>query len=265
MEWDRLLSPRRVACGGPARDPQHEPARSVFERDWDRVLFSAAFRRMHDKTQVFPLPEDDVVHSRLTHSLEVASVGRSLGKFVGLKLQERHSNVVPDDVANIVAAAALAHDIGNPPFGHAGEDAIAEFFRSPEGERALESLTESERRDLKAFEGNAQGFRLLTRLQLESDNGLHLTAATLAAFTKYPRTSDKALGDEDHASRKKHGLMQADVDTFRSVAQETGLMERVTRPSATENTSGVARATMAATAATSAAPSACVKTRLRVS
>lgn len=227
MEWQQLLSQRRVACGGAVSEPQAEPARSVFERDWDRILFSSAFRRMHDKTQVFPLPEDDVVHSRLTHSLEVASVGRSLGNLVGLTLQERIDTVRPNDVADIVAAAALAHDIGNPPFGHAGEDAIAEFFRSDIGKRALGSLSESEKRDFTAFEGNAQGFRLLTRLQLESDNGLHLTAATLAAFTKYPRISDEEVGDATQASRKKHGVLQADISTFAAVCRETGLIERI--------------------------------------
>jgi len=131
MDWDQLLSKRRVSSDGRVSESAVEPGRSTFERDRDRILFSTAFRRMHDKTQVFPLPEDDVVHSRLTHSLEVSSVGRSLGKIVGKSIARGNSPFDAHDVADIVAAACLAHDIGNPPFGHAGEDAIAAFFRSP--------------------------------------------------------------------------------------------------------------------------------------
>lgn len=234
MDWRKLLSRRRVSFDGALHEPSPEVARSVFERDWDRVLFSTAFRRMHDKTQVFPLPEDDVVHSRLTHSLEVASVGRSLGKRVGRTICERYkierSDFDQHDVGDVVAAACLAHDIGNPPFGHAGEDAIASFFRSDVGNVLLRELSARERADLQAFEGNAQGFRLITRLQLEADKGLHLTAATLAAFCKYPREAGDDIKVKDRASKKKHGVFQEDLTILVSIAAEVGL-----RPSVSEN------------------------------
>jgi dGTPase len=232
MEWQRLLSRKRVSFDGSLRDPSREVARSAFERDWDRLLFSTAFRRMHDKTQVFPLPDDDVVHSRLTHSLEVASVGRSLGKRVGQTICERYridtaSEFDPHDVGDVVAAACLAHDIGNPPFGHAGEDAIAAFFRSEAGATWLAGLSERERADLRAFEGNAQGFRQITRLQLEVDGGLQLTAAVLAAFSKYPRESGDDLNVEDRASTKKHGVFQEDLAALTAITTEMGLKASV--------------------------------------
>jgi dGTPase len=232
MEWHRLLSRKRVRFDGGLREPSPEIARSAFERDWDRLLFSTAFRRMHDKTQVFPLPEDDVVHSRLTHSLEVAGVGRSLGKRVGQAICARYgidpvTQFDPHDVGDVVAAACLAHDIGNPPFGHAGEDAIAAFFRSGGGEAALSGLSDSERSDLQSFEGNAQGFRVITRLQVEVDGGLQLTAATLAAFSKYPRPSGGDAPNRAGASTKKHGVFQEDVPALAAVATETGLSPSV--------------------------------------
>jgi dGTPase len=182
LDWQKLLSPKRLKNDGTLLEKPEEPERSAFERDWDRVLFSTA----HDKTQVFPLPEDDVVHSRLTHSLEAASVGRSLGVAVGKKIRERDQRAerFPQDMGAVVAAACLAHDIGNPPFGHSGESAIASFFEHGEGNQFLAQLSDRERMDLLKFEGNAQGFRLLSRLQLEGDGGMQLTAATLAAFTK---------------------------------------------------------------------------------
>ncbi|HET9959671.1 MAG TPA: deoxyguanosinetriphosphate triphosphohydrolase [Polyangiaceae bacterium] len=228
MDWLELLCRKRVSHTGEVWETPRELGRSPFERDWDRILFSAAFRRMHDKTQVFPLPDDDVVHSRLTHSLEVASVGRSLGQLVGRTVCERHAidherGFDFHDVGDVVAAACLAHDIGNPPFGHAGEDAIAMYFRSAAGASAVQSLSERERADFESFEGNAQGFRLLTRLQLEVDGGLQLTAAALAAFSKYPREAGVDLRQEGRTSRRKHGLFQSDTAVFEVVARETGL------------------------------------------
>jgi dGTPase len=229
MNWAQLMSRARIDCTGAARPSVTEEARSDFERDWDRILFSAAFRRMHDKTQVFPLPEDDVIHSRLTHSLEVASVGRSLGKLVGKTICERHgiehSAFSFHDVGDVVAAACLAHDIGNPPFGHAGEDAIASFFRSGHGAIAISSLSSREKADLTSFEGNAQGFRVLTRLQIEADGGLQLTAATLGAFCKYPRESGDELHDRDLAATKKHGVFQEDRHVLDAVAAQVGLIK----------------------------------------
>lgn len=183
---------------------------------------------MHDKTQLFPLPDDDVVHSRLTHSLEVSSVGRSLGKRAGQTICQRHSigedQFDHHDVGMVVAVACLAHDIGNPPFGHAGEDAIASYFQGERAPRALENLTPQQLADLRSFEGNAQGFRILTRLQLEADKGLRLTAATLAAFCKYPRVSGEGLADGDNVATKKHGCVQHDQEILRIVAKSVGLV-----------------------------------------
>ncbi len=235
MTWPRLLSQARVDASGRVKKREGEAARSQFQRDWDRLIFSHALRRMHDKTQVFPLPEDDVVHSRLTHSLEAASVGRSLAHAAGAVLIERHGlrDVTAADFGAIVSAACLAHDIGNPPFGHAGEDAISEFFRQNSvGQQALQTLTEAERSDLTRFEGNAQGFRTLARLQLEAAGGMRLTAATLATFMKYPRLSGDRAAQEAMAKLpkplrpelKKQGVHLAERDAFRALCDDVGLL-----------------------------------------
>jgi dGTPase len=182
MDWLQLLSRKRVSHRGEAWEPSREPGRSVFERDWDRILFSTAFRRMHDKTQVFPLPEDDVVHSRLTHSLEVASVGRSLGKLVGGVVSERHKIDPSVFDFHVVAAACLAHDIGNPPFGHAGEDAIAAFFRAPTGAGLIGSMPEREQADLRAFEGTLRDF----------DCSPGFSSKWMAGYSSPPRLSPRS-------------------------------------------------------------------------
>ncbi len=233
MTWSELLSQARVDAGGRVKKREGEAARSQFQRDWDRLIFSHALRRMHDKTQVFPLPEDDVVHSRLTHSLEAASVGRSLAHAAGATVIERHGlrDVTASDFGAIVSAACLAHDIGNPPFGHAGEDAIGEFFRRNDvGKEALAGLAEAERGDLTRFEGNAQGFRTLARLQLESAGGMRLTAATLATFMKYPRLSGDAAAQaslgalQKRPELKKQGVHLAERDAFRALCADVGLL-----------------------------------------
>ena len=170
MNWTHLLSPHRIGQKLVAV----ETSRSAFEQDYDRIIFSHPFRRLQDKTQVHPLPAHDFVHTRLTHSLEVSSVGRSLGKRVGEILLQRHPDLKGNfslfDFGAIVAAAALAHDLGNPPFGHAGEDALSDFFSNNDMFR--EQVTESEWQDLVKFEGNAQGFRILN----QHAYGLKLTA-----------------------------------------------------------------------------------------
>src|SRR5688572_3998222 len=161
MIWKTLLSPKRK---GQKPGVSSESSRSAFEQDYDRIIFSHPFRRLQDKTQVHPLPEHDFVHTRLTHSLEVSSVGRSLGKRVGEVILQRHpeltSNFSLFDFGAIVAAASLAHDLGNPPFGHAGEDAISDFFLKGNGQSFKEKVSEAEWHDLIKFEGNAQGFRI---------------------------------------------------------------------------------------------------------
>src|SRR5512145_3254051 len=172
MHWNTLINRSRIVVTGaaPQAGPDH---RNAFQRDWDRVIFSTAFRRLHDKTQVFPLPDDDVIHSRLTHSLEVASVGRSLGALAA-KMLELGSDL-QSDFGDIVSVACLAHDIGNPPFGHAGEDAIRRYF----AEHSLAGLSPRQQSDLAMYEGNAQGFRILCRLQFQEYGGMRLTASTL--------------------------------------------------------------------------------------
>jgi dGTPase len=221
-DWQKLLSVQRP-------DEKHSvftPSRSAFEQDYDRIIFSSPFRMLQDKTQVFPLPKHDFVHTRLTHSLEVASVGRSLGKKVGEVLLQRHTELkqqglIPGDLGSIVSAACLAHDLGNPPFGHSGEDAISEFFKSsPKGLIFKDLLDEHEWHDLIQFEGNAQGFRILNKNQYQ---GLRLTYATLAAFTKYPRGSFISNPDNERKSQKKFGFFQTEKETFTEMAKETGL------------------------------------------
>ncbi len=223
--WLRLLSEQRL---GEAVKPGSgdRRTRTAFQRDYDRIVFSTAFRRLSGKTQVFPLPDNDAIHSRLTHSLEVSCVGRSLGTMVGETLLERypilgHVGLTERSFGDIVAAACLAHDIGNPPFGHAGEDAIGRWFRArPE---VTDGLTAAERADLEAFEGNAQGFRILTRLQIPRNPGLRLTLATLSAFTKYPRGAGPRPPNAG-ISGKKHGFFQAEADFFTEIAHGVGLV-----------------------------------------
>ena len=229
MEWRQLLCADRL--GRDRKSAPHDPARSEFRRDADRIIFSTAFRRLQDKTQVFPLAENDYVRTRLTHSLEVASVGRSLGARIGSAVCKRHPlpGVHPSDFGEIVSAAALAHDLGNPPFGHSGEDAIRHWFRTSDiAQQASAHLTERERADIENFEGNAQGFRVITRLQMpDNAGGMQLTCATLGAFTKYPRESVlSAPQSQTGASVKKFGFYQSERDHFRCVAERCGLLRR---------------------------------------
>lgn len=183
---------------------------------------------LQDKTQVFPLPKQDFVHTRLTHSLEVASVGRSLGKLCGERILSQNQALLTlgfnsADFGSIVSAAALMHDLGNPPFGHAGENAISEFFRKEEISNQIRPhVAEKEWSDLTNFEGNAQGFRLVN---MQNFQGLKLTYATLGAFTKYPRESSIATIDKSRKSQKKYGFLQYNKATFSELAAETGLIK----------------------------------------
>ncbi|MHB1685961.1 MAG: deoxyguanosinetriphosphate triphosphohydrolase [Ignavibacteriaceae bacterium] len=229
MDWKKLLS--RSQLGEEKILSKNNPdGRSEFQRDFDRVVFSSAFRRLQDKTQVFPLPESDFVHNRLTHSLEVSCVGRSLGNLVGEKILSRNKSLQKDftkfHFGEVVAAACLAHDIGNPPFGHSGEDAISEYFKKGNGKYFEPSLSEKQWSDLTKFEGNAQGFRILTRLQNPNiKGGLRLTCATLAAFTKYPKESFQPKNILMKANKiyKKFGFFQSEKNLFEEVAGITGL------------------------------------------
>lgn len=221
MNWKHLLYSQR---SGQKQQFSSEPSRSAFEQDYDRIIFSHPFRKLQDKTQVHPLPEHDFVHTRLTHSLEVSSVGRSLGKRVGETILQRHPALVKEislfDFGAIVAAASLAHDLGNPPFGHAGEDAISDFFIQHPAASSLKSkLTEAEWTDLTKFEGNAQGFRILNKNQY----GLKLTFATLGAFTKYPCPAFFPARDKSKRSQKKFGFFQSEKAIFNEIAQALAL------------------------------------------
>ena len=199
--------------------------RSQFERDFDRIIFSAPFRNLQDKTQVFPLPENDFVHTRLTHSLEVSSVGRSLGKSAGKFLLDKYPELAakklqPFDIGGIVATAALAHDIGNPPFGHAGEEAISDFFKFHATGRLWEQkCSANEWEDLTNFEGNAQGFRML----VDKNNGMNISPATLAAFTKYPRPAWCKTSGQKRRSQKKFGFFTSNISHYELLAEGMGI------------------------------------------
>lgn len=228
MNWEQLLSPTRQ---GRPIEKDSTVGRSIFQRDFDRIVYSSAFRRLQDKAQVFPLAKSDFVRTRLTHSLEVSCVGRSLGTELGLRLEagkQIPAGISPGDIGSIVAAACLAHDIGNPPFGHTGESAIGEWFSNTEaGQAAIKEFSPIQKSDFEKFEGNAQGFRILTRLQNAHNPGLQLTSATLAAFTKYPRGSYLDCGRLEGVSWKKHGFFEADKKCFNDIAQAVGLKKRL--------------------------------------
>ena len=223
MIWKTLLSAKRK---GLKTGINAESSRSAFEQDYDRIIFSHPFRRLQDKTQVHPLPEHDFVHTRLTHSLEVSSVGRSLGKRVGEIILQRHPELTSEfslfDFGAIVAAASLAHDLGNPPFGHAGEDAISDFFLHHQAGLLFKGeVTGSQWHDLIRFEGNAQGFRILDKEQY----GLKLTYATLGAFTKYPCDAFFPERDKNRKSQKKFGFFQSEKEAFADVARDLELIQ----------------------------------------
>jgi len=227
MNWLQLLSRKRL---GSETSPAASATRTDFQRDFDRIVFSSSFRRMQDKTQIFPLSKIDYVRTRLTHSLETSSVGRSLGTLVGEQIIARHNlkGFEASDFGDICAAACLAHDIGNPPFSHSGEDALRHWASHADyGRRRVAILRSSEREDFLRFEGNAQGFRILTRLQnRDNHGGLQLTCATLGAFTKYPRESWIGDAPSTGVSGKKHGFCVEDLRLFEEVAETVGLIRR---------------------------------------
>ena len=232
MDWIKLLNDTRF---GTNKQTQEKVNRTTFQRDFDRVVFSSAFRRLQSKTQIFPLPKDDFIHTRLTHSLEASCVGRSLGSIVGAEVIRRNpeyfaqADITSETFAAIVASACLAHDIGNPPFGHSGEDAISSYFESDKASFFLEGLTEKQIGDLQNFEGNALGFRTLTHTlsaQHEVKGGLCLSCATLGAFTKYPKESLPKSDDESLASERKFGFFQSEKETFVKIANEMGMIKK---------------------------------------
>jgi len=224
MKWDKLLNSNRLGN----IPPKTQSVRSPFNSDHDKIIFSGAFRRLAKKTQVHPLATNDHIHNRLTHSLEVACVGRSLGLLVGQELHRKKKlprNTCVANIADIVQSTCLAHDIGNPPFGHTGEEAIRSWF-SNGGGLYLENMKPCEANDLKTFEGNAQGLRILTTIENHlHDGGMRLTYATLASFIKYPWTSRPAV-DGQRPNGKKYGVFTSELDVFKEIANNVGLTKQ---------------------------------------
>ena len=231
MNWEQLLSLKRFGDTNKRLRKEQDETRLGFEVDYDRIIFSSEFRGLQDKTQVVPLSKTDFVHTRLTHSLEVSVVGRSLGRRVGQLLLKKHPHLESvhgykmNDFGAIVAAAALAHDIGNPPFGHSGEKAIGAYFKEGNGSEFKKHLTEKEYQDLCDFEGNANGFKILTESREGREGGLRLSYATLGAFMKYPKES-LPKKPSDHIVDKKYGFFQSEKAMFQNIASELGLTKR---------------------------------------
>ncbi|NDV79628.1 dGTP triphosphohydrolase [Dysgonomonas sp. 511] len=221
MNWLQLLSAKRFGMEEYHDDKHHD--RSDFQRDYDRLIFSSPFRRLQNKTQVFPLPGSIFVHNRLTHSIEVSSVGRSLGVIVGRELRRKYpdSPAAFEDISSIVAAGCLAHDLGNPPFGHSGETAISSFFSEGKGKHLKERVEEEGGRwdDFTNFEGNANSIRLLIhQFNGRRRGGFAMTYSMLASIAKYPYSSIGANG------KGKFGFFQSEENDFRKIANELGML-----------------------------------------
>lgn len=220
MNWLQLISNKRL--GQENRHADRHDDRSEFKRDCDRLIYSAPFRRLQNKTQVFPLPGSIFVHNRLTHSLEVSSLGKSLGDDVAHRLVQRHPELqgtLFEEIGTIVQAAGLAHDLGNPPFGHSGEKAIQAFFTEGEGMALKPMLSTRFWDDITHFEGNANAFRLLThRFHGRREGGFVMTYATLASIVKYPFASSVA------GTHGKFGFFSSEEDTYREIADELGII-----------------------------------------
>ena len=219
MNWRQLISNKRFGL-----EELHElkkDDRSEFQRDYDRLIFSAPFRRLQNKTQVFPLPGSIFVHNRLTHSLEVSCVGRSLGSSVSLQLLSKHpelSDSYISEIPSIVSAACLAHDLGNPPFGHSGEKAISTYFSEGKGLALKSRLSPMEWDDLTHFEGNANAFRILTHQFLgRRKGGFVMTYSTLASIVKYPFSSQLA------GNKSKFGFFITEENDYIQIANELGI------------------------------------------
>tara|TARA_R110001583_G_scaffold69148_3_gene196295 strand:+ start:1277 stop:2608 length:1332 start_codon:yes stop_codon:yes gene_type:complete len=228
MNWNQLLSLKRYGDTQKRLRNQQDETRLGFEVDYDRIIFSDSFRSLQDKTQVVPLSKTDFVHTRLTHSLEVSVVARTLGRVVGEQVLKKHPELNElgykmNDFGAIVATAALAHDIGNPPFGHNGEKAIGEYFKNGNGQKYKDQLTAKEWQDLIDFEGNANGFRILTESKEGVEGGLRLSYATLGTFIKYPKESLPKKPTNQIAD-KKFGIFQSEIPFFNNVAHELGLI-----------------------------------------
>jgi len=228
MRWEKLLSSKRL---GQEEMQQRSDDRTEFQRDYDRLIFSAPFRRLQNKTQVFPLPGSIFVHNRLTHSLEVSSVGRSLGNDISCLILQKHPELYSThftELGSIVSAACLAHDLGNPPFGHSGEKAIGTYFSEGDGlflknyicPETNDGISQQEWEDLTHFEGNANAFRLLTHhFKGRRKGGFVMTYSTLASIVKYPFSSDLA------GEKRKFGFFRSEVEDYERIAKELGILK----------------------------------------
>lgn len=222
MSWNRLISDLRLGMEEYHEEKQH--TRSDFQRDYDRLVFSSPFRRLQNKTQVFPLPGSIFVHNRLTHSLEVSTVGRSMATEVSLRLRKKYENepwsYKLDEFRDIVAAACLCHDLGNPPFGHSGEKTISSYFSEGKGRELVSCLSPQEAADFLNFEGNANSFRLLAhQFSGRRKGGMAMTYSTLASIVKYPWSSIYA------GEKGKFGFFRSEESTYRKVADHLGIPE----------------------------------------
>lgn len=220
MEWNKLISAKRFGLEDKV-NTNNEHLRSQFQRDYDRLIFSSPFRRLQNKTQVFPLPGRIFVHNRLTHSLEVASVGRSLGNIASSYIKKDmgvDNSKLIDEIGTIVSTACLAHDLGNPPFGHSGEEAISSFFRDGKGQKLKQYVSEEQWTDLTNFEGNANALRVLTHtFNGRREGGFGISYSTLASVVKYPFNSMNS------PKGKKYGFFQSERETYIKIAKELGI------------------------------------------
>lgn len=240
LDWNKLINSKRLNSDNLILQSD---IRSEFERDIDRIIFTTAFRRLQDKTQVFPMPKSDFVHTRLTHSIEVSRIGRTLGKLVGdyvikkegliIDANKGQEEITSDTFASIIGAACLSHDIGNPPFGHSGEESFREFFEHFFKDNSIsDKLNNAQKDDFLRFEGNAEGFRILTNDHPSAiEGGLRLTYTTLAAFCKYTTEGGDItlnhLGKVllKRRSNKKIGVFQSEKKIFKKIAEELGLLK----------------------------------------
>ena len=219
MEWKQLISNKRF--GQEHKHAERHDDRSEFKRDYDRLIFSSAFRRLQNKTQVFPLPGSIFVHNRLTHSLEVASVGMSIGNDISRRVIQKRPELketLVEEIGTIVSAACLAHDLGNPPFGHSGEKAIQTFFSEGPGQKIKSMVSSEFWDDITHFEGNANAFRILThRFKGRRQGGFVMTYSMLASIVKYPFASSLA------GNHGKFGFFASEAESYRKIADELGI------------------------------------------
>jgi len=221
MKWKKLLNAERLG----SRRIKEEAGRTSFHRDHDKIIFSGAFRRLARKTQVHPLATNDHVHNRMTHSLEVACVGRTLGVKAG-NLITLPKGFSPSDIGDIVESVCLAHDIGNPPFGHTGEEAIKNWFSKNIGNDIFSELSDHQKKDLENFEGNAQGLRILTTSEFHQyQGGMRLTYASLGSFIKYPWISTDMISGS-RPKDNKYGVFKSELDYFHEIADALGLIQK---------------------------------------